>query len=657
MALRVTLEFLDDEGLGALFEVHRLEFSDAMSELYEAHLVAFSPDAQLSPRGLLGRRVAVHLADAPFLPVIRGVVRQARRHTTEAAGTTSYEITVVPPHWLLSRSRRTRIFQGRTASQMAADVLGGDPSTSGQRLTLPVPVERLGGQTSHDYRVQYGETDHDFVFRVLSEAGIAAFFDHASSDWVLCDDTSGGTPHLAEAIPFDPSNLTPAGPAVLRWCEIADVETGALARRDYDFEKPLFRLSAVRAAPGKTLVENEASLEDYGYEVGDFSDDGGGKTLAERSLDAARAMARRARMITNFAIGAGVRMTVTGPEIAGEWLVVESRSTQESNADGGTALLHEIVAIPTGIPYRPRRWPRPRIQGVETAFVVGDTPAGTVDTDGYGQVKVELRWDRRDLGKGNPTRWVRVAQAWAGPGFGLVTLPRVGDEVLIAYSQGDPDQPLVIGRVHNAVSVTPLSLPDPDRTKAIWKSQSFGPSGPVEGYNMISMDDAAAAELVEIRAQLDRIDKILRDFSTYVGRNRATLIRGDDQLEVQGHQEVKVIGNSQTGVKGSSSSTSGKLDIDSKSTLSIHSKGDMRISTDSDRTDQTGSNHFITAGSVYMSAKDVVQVNAEHFHVFGRSSIKLVCGGSAIVIEPGSIQIVSSGPVNVNGGVVKLNCE
>ena len=657
MALRVTVDFLDVEGLLALFEVHRLEFSDAMSELYEAHLVLFSPDASLEPRGLLGRRVAVHLADAPFLPVIRGVVRQARRHTTEAAGTTSYELTVVPPHWLLSRSRRNRIFQGRTTSQIAADVLAGDPQSSVPRLALPAPVERLGGQKSHDYRVQYGETDHDFVFRALSEAGIASFFDHGTGDWVLCDDTSGGTPHLDEAISFDPSNLKPTGPAVIRWCEIADVETGAVARRDYDFEKPLFKLSAVRAAPGKTLVENEASLEDYGYEVGDFSDDGGGKTLAERTLDAARATARRARMITNFAASAGVRMTITGPEIGGEWLVVQSRSTLESNADGGTTLLHEVVAIPAGIPYRPRRWPRPRIQGVETAFVVGDSAAGTVDTDGYGQVKVEFRWDRRDLGKGNPTRWVRVAQAWAGPGYGLVTLPRVGDEVLIAYSQGDPDEPLVIGRVHNAVSVTPLSLPEPERTKAMWRSQSFGPNGPVEGYNMISMDDAAAAELLEIRAQLDRIDKILRDFSTYVGRNRATLVVGDDQLEVQGHQEIKVIGDSQSGVKGSNSSTSGKLDIDSKSTLSIHSKGDMRISTDSDRTDQTASNHFIKSGSVYVSAKDVVQINAEHFHVFGRSTIKLVCGGSAIVMDPGSIQIVTTGPVSVNGGVVKLNCE
>ena len=657
MALRATVDFPDAEGLGGAFEVHRVELSDAVSELYEAHLTLFSPDGSLEPRGLIGRRVSLQLGSEALLPAVHGIVRQARRHTVEATGTTSYELTLVPPHWLLTRSRGTRIFQGRTAAQIAEDVLSGDRQSSVVKPSLPAPEQRLRKLPVHDYRVQYDETDHGFLFRVLSEEGIASFFDHATGAWVLCDDTGGGALSLAESIPFEPSNLTPGGPAVLRWCEIADVETGAVARRDFDFEKPLFKLEALSSAPAKTLSENEASLEDYGYEGGDFADDGGGRALAARNLEAARGVARRVRMRTNFAVGAGVRLTVTGPDIAGDWFVVQSRTLLESSAAGKTEQLHEVVAIPAGIPFRPKPWPRPRIHGVETAFVVGETPAGTVDTDVYGRVKVEFRWDRRGLGRGNPTRWVRVAQAWAGPGYGLVTLPRVGDEVLVAYSQGDPDHPLVIGRVHNAVNVTPLALAEPDKTKAIWKSQSFGPGGPVDGFNMIMMDDQAGAELLEIQAQLDRFDRILRDFSTAVGRNRATLVRGDDQTEVQGTQDLKVHGTSQTQVKGGMSSTGGAVNMESKSTMRLYSKGNMTIGTDADRTDQTAGNHFVKAGSVYVDAGDVVQVNAAHFHVFAKSSIKLVCGGSAIVIESGSIQITSGGPVSVNGGVVKLNCD
>ena len=280
MALRATVDFPDAEGLGGAFEVHRVELSDAVSELYEAHLTLFSPDGSLEPRGLIGRRVSLQLGSEALLPAVHGIVRQARRHTVEATGTTSYELTLVPPHWLLTRSRSTRIFQGRTAAQIAEDVLSGDRQSSVVKPSLPAPEQRLRKLPVHDYRVQYDETDHGFLFRVLSEEGIASFFDHATGAWVLCDDTGGGALSLAESIPFDPSNLTPGGPAVLRWCEIADVETGAVARRDFDFEKPLFKLEALAPAPGMTLAENEASPEDYGDAAGECAVGGGGRAAA-----------------------------------------------------------------------------------------------------------------------------------------------------------------------------------------------------------------------------------------------------------------------------------------------------------------------------------------------------------------------------------------
>ena len=198
-----------------------------------------------------------------------------------------------------------------------------------------------------------------------------------------------------------------------------------------------------------------------------------------------------------------------------------------------------IIAL--GTPYRPPHRKRPLIFGTQSARVVGDGPEGTVDVDELGRVKVELRWDRRNLwqndapGKGNPTRRVRVAQAWAGPGYGFVTLPRVGDEVIVAYSDGNPDEPLVIGRVHNAVSVTPLNLPEAQKTLSVWKSQSFGPNGPVEGSSYISMDDAAGAEVLAMQAQ--------RDFAFFVGRNATTMVTADEATTIRGSQTLSVTGN------------------------------------------------------------------------------------------------------------------
>ena len=654
MALRATLDFPDTEGLGALFEIHRVDFSDAVSELYELHFVAFSPDGTFEPRALIGRRVAVHLDAEPLLPVVHGIVRQARRHTSEATGVTSYELTVVPPHWLLTRARRTRIFQARTAAQIIADVLAGDPKSSTSKLSLPAASERLGSLPVHDYRVQYDETDHDFVTRVLAEDGIASFFDHEQGKWVLCDDTTSGAITTEESVPFDPSNLTPGGLAVLRWCEIADVETAAIARRDFDFEKPLYSLQALRAAPASGLAENEASLEDYAYDVGVFSEDGGGAALATNRLDATRATARRVRLLTNFALGAGTRLTITGPDIAGEWLVVRSRTTLESNAAGGTEVQHELIVIAAETPFRPRPIRGPRVHGVETAFVVGDTPPGTVDTDPYGRVKVEFRWDRRGLGKGNPTRWVRVAQAWAGPGYGLVTLPRVGDEVLVIYSQGNPDEPLVIGRVHNAVNVTPLALPEQDRTKAIWKSQSFNADGPVEGFNMILMDDKAGAEVLQLKAQKDFRSETARHASTNVGVNQDLVVGGNQSVLVKGHQSVTVENNASLKAERVLVQADEQLSEVAKN-ISLAATEALQLSAGGERLDVSGTKHHFESPAIFLHGRDGVQVVTDKFHVHAGSEIVLQSGGSTIKISDAGIEIQSGSVVKINGSLITLN--
>lgn len=360
-------------------------------------------------------------------------------------------------------------------------------------------------------------------------------------------------------------------------------------------------------------------------------------------------------MWTNFAIGAGARLTVTGPDIAGDWLVVRSRTALESNAAGGTGELHEIVAIPAQIPFRPTPLPRPRIHGIETAFVVGDTPAGTVDTDVYGRMKVELRWDRRDLGKGNPTRWVRVAQAWAGAGFGLVTLPRVGDEVLVAYSQGDPDQPLVVGRVHNAVNVTPLALPEQDRTKAIWKSQSFNADGPAEGFNMILMDDNAGKEVLKMRAQKDFDFHAVRHSSTFVGANQTTQIGGSQSEEVIDNQSSSVGGDETKTVVGSYSVGAKGITLDSSADFTATATGIMKLSAGAERYDYSAQ-HWILSPSIYLIGQDNVWLAASVITLSARSHIDLMVGGSSIRISDGGITITSSGPVEVNGSPVKLNC-
>lgn len=637
MALRVDLHFPDASSLDALFEVHRADFTDALGELFELHVVAFSPQPDIEPRGLLGQAVEVRFLDEALLPSVTGIVRQARRHTAEPNGTTEYRLAVAPREWLLTRARQTCIYQQKSGPDMAREVL----SRHGPRMRLPstLPAARV-----REYCVQYGETDLDFVSRVLAEDGVATLFDHRNGGaWVLTGDTAGGSIPCGDTIPFNPANLTPTGPAVLRWAEIAEVETARVARRDYDFTKPVFTLQAAEDAGD--AVAAEASLEDYTYAAGAFSGDGEGKGLVASRLEAARATARRLRLVTSFAAGAGSRLHVSGPDIAGDWVVVRAHTALESGADGRSQRSHELIVIPADVPFRPRPWPKPRIHGVQTAFVVGDTPAGTVDTDEYGRVKVEFRWDRRDLGKGNPTRRVRVAQAWAGPGYGFVTLPRVGDEVLVAYSEGDPDLPLVVGRVHNAVSATPLDLPEEQRTMSVWKSQSFGPDGPVDGYNFLFMDDAAGRELLAFRAQKDLSGLVLNDVNLEVKGHVHSNVKGNVGGAIQGNQSLKVDGNADVDVSGDVKATLGSLDLTAKAFLCLRTN-DMRL--------DESVNHIVRAGAMYMQGKEVVQVTGPRFHVFC-DEIVLQAGSSSIKITKGGIDIESQGPVDVKGALIKLN--
>lgn len=636
MALRIELNFPDMTGLGAAFEVHRVEIADALSELFQIEVTAFSPHSDVDPRSLLGVAIEVRFPDEALLPRVKGIVRQCRRDTPEATGTTGYRLSIVPPEWLLTRARQTAIYQQASAPDMVREVLG----RHGPAMRTPrdAPFSRV-----HEYAVQFGETDHDFVFRVLSQDGIATLFDHANDRWLLTDDTVAGAIRFDEDIQWNPSNLKPTGLAVLRWSEIAEVETGSVTRRDYDFTKPGFRLQASRVE--KDLVPVEASLEDYDYAVGDFTVDAEGRPLVSNRLEAARSLFRRLRLETNFAAGAGSRFHVRGPDIEGDWLVVRSRSFLESSADGRTALLHELIVIPADRPFRPRVWPKPRAHGVQTAFVVGDTPPGTVDTDEHGRVKVELRWDRRDLGKGNPTRWVRVSQAWAGAGFGFVTLPRVGDEVLVAYSEGDPDQPIIVGRVHNAVSATPLTLPEEQKTMSVWKSQSFGASGPVDGYNFIFMDDAAGKELLAFRAQRDLSGLVLNDVNLEVKGNVNSFIKGNYGGGVHGSGSIKVDGDCDIEVTGDVKATLGSLDLTAKA--------HMFLRTNDLRQDESV-NHIVKTGAFYVHGKEAVQLVTPKLHAHC-DEIVLQAGGSSIKITKGGIEIHSDGVVDIKGSLIKLN--
>jgi type VI secretion system secreted protein VgrG len=641
MALQVNLT-----PFPADFEVWEVHISDAMDRPFELFVRGASTAPNVDLRAVLGHRVTLGLPGEAMLSSVNGIVTRAARRTPEPSGVTVYELHVAPAEWTLTKRRNSRIFQDQTVLQILAAILGEHAlATSLSAFSRELPVR--------EYCVQYDETDSDFAYRLLAEEGMASYFEQsAGGRWTLVDDTSLQKPSRDPdtVVHANSANLKPAGLAVLRWRWENSVEPVTVVRRDFDFERPQLTLQHTAHAPPADIAPAEAGIEEYAYEPGRLLTAADGND-ATRDAEALRGRAAVVYLETNFAACAGTALHIEGEELAGDFLVTGCELHLESSPSAERRSI-VLSATPLATRHRPVHRKRPLIFGTQSARVVGDTPEGTVDVDSYGRVKLEMRWDRRDLwargarGKGNPTRRVRVAQAWAGPGYGLVTLPRVGDEVLVAYSDGNPDEPVVIGRLHNAVSATPLDLPEADKTKAMWKSQSFGPNGPEEGYNAIVMDDAAGAEVLGIKAQ--------RDYVGIVGRNSGQFVGVDQSLRVGGSQSVQIAGGQSVSAGSVQVRAAGEWMTVAK-TISMSATENFAVFATGERLDMSNTKHHFGSPEIYLHGETVVQVVTKNFHVYAGDEIHLQVGGSAIHITAGGIKISSPGPVEVNGSFITLN--
>jgi type VI secretion system secreted protein VgrG len=645
MPLNVTVSFSASADAPSDLKVRRYELREAISELFELTVEVLSSDPQIDEHTVVGQAVVVDFGDEPFLKEIHGIVRQMEQRTAVPSGDSLYVWTVVPPLWLTTRRRDHRIFQNASVPEIIAAVLA--DATYGGRIAAPAQL--LGAHEPREYVVQYAETDWEFLSRLLADEGIASFFDHAGgSVWTLVDDTSASAPSLTGSIPFsDPTNLNPVvagaseAPHVQTVAIRSGVETSAVTLRDYDFEKPEFILEAKKASDAGAFT-NESPLEAYTFEVGKFTTQAPGDARAARLLEADRTARRRLLCTSSFALPPGTRMPLVDhprADLAGDFLVVSARTVMEADSRG----THELTLMDLANRYRPAPRAKARIHGTQTAFVVGAS-GEEIDVDKHGRVIVALRWDRRDKQAGEITRRVRVAQGWAGADRGFVMLPRIKDEVIVAYLDGDPDEPIIVGRVHNGLSTSPLQLPK-DKAISVWRSKST-PGG--DGYNQILMDDQAAAERLEIHAQ--------RDYKLVVERDAETVIGRHDKRKVKGDQGDRVDGDKSIDVKGKLHLHGKTVEVISDDEMELHSGAHLNIQCDSDRDDYASGNHAIKAAALFLEGRSGVQITGSQVHIFARDEIHLGVGGSTIHLTPGGIKITSAGNVEINGAMVKLNC-
>ena len=583
---------------GERLEVHRFTVSEAVSSLFTVQVLARSPDPCLDLDAIFGQPAALRIPSAGRL--WSGLCCRVKAHPPPEpgegeAGLFTYEIAFVPDLWRLTAPTCSRIFERLSIPEIARELLEAEGLTATWRIHPP-------DHPRFPCRTQYDESSFDFLMRLLEEAGIAATFtdeDGERSRLVLSDALHRSAPVRAAPLRYIEHLEAPGGggriprDSITRFAIEANVRTEVVTLCDHDFRRPSVRLFAEARVPGadgrraRHLYQPGAFLVDDGTDAEGVPDERYGAALAARILESERVGHLLATFETHAVdVRPGTVVTIEDdpyPEIDPRRGLLVIAVEVEGTRDGEWRL--QATAVPADEPYRPpRRTKRPRM-GLHRAVVVGP-PGEEIHTDAHGRVRVRFPWDREGERDERSSAWLRVTQGWAGPGFGAFTLPRVGQEVLVDFLDGDPDQPMVFGRLFNAVNPPPLKLPD-DRTQSVWRSQT-SPGG--DGFSEIRIEDQAGSELLSFRAERDLGIRVRRDRAEVVGGDETTRVEGQRALYAGGDAHVTTVGDHRERVGG---------------TRSLTVEGDQHQRIGGTAALEAGALHLGTAGPVVIEGSDI----------------------------------------------------
>ncbi len=683
--LNATLQI---EGLAQPLLMVSYCYRDELSKPFELDIEALFEEAAPDLEQLIGAAATAAFPEERYLPEVRGLVVEAEQLTVDPKARTHVRVKIAPPIALLAHRSGSRIEQHKSLIEIARGVAASISDTPYLRVSE--------SHAEREYTVQYHETDLTFMERMLAEAGAGFFHDHtAKSALVMFDDISAAV-SVSARVPYRPYETRIEAQPHVRYCQAsARVRPGKVSLDDYDYERPDYDMAGDHRA--RAPRKHEDVLEHFELEAEDVKKAGDARELAKKILDSLRTQASTAQLQASFALTAGSEIVVEDaprPELADPLIVLASEVRVEKNERSEKQTHSRLLVVPKSTKLRPKRIAKPRIWGTQTAFVVGD-PGEEIDVDEQGRVKVLFHWDRRRIREGEPTRRIRVSQAWAGPGYGLMNVPRVGDEVVVAYLDGDPDEPLIVGRVHNVKAPPPLQLPA-EKTRSIWKSKS-SPGG--QGENHIFLEDQAGSELVEISGQRDVQVHANRNYHRDIGQDERRDIGRHSDEDIKGHHRLHIGGPEQIRVDGTQDvSIGGAQSIETPSqSVTVHGKQVIHTGSTTLTSGPIGINgnkiiidgssevgvkapNIALEGAAFVSTKGtavkvqaviattrapVIGVNAEAMlamsggssaslhggtvSVSGDTVIELAAGTNVTITGGGNVNISGSGKVNING--------
>ncbi|HEX4406438.1 MAG TPA: type VI secretion system tip protein TssI/VgrG [Byssovorax sp.] len=541
MRLGLTLD-----GQDAL-SVRHFSVSEAMSAPFHASVVGTAPGDDLDLEGLVGAPASFQIGEGEGARTWTGVASDVEQLASSGDGASTYRVTVKPTLALLAHRAQSRVFTNLSVPEIVEKVFG----EMGVRVQHEVD---RAAHPKHEYRVQHGESDLDFAHRLLEEAGIAYRFDAdehgAVGDAVTLTDRAHRREPKATLRYVEQPGASATGAYVTRVAVSRAMGPGAVSVRDHDFQRQKgVKLRGAAAATGA-----EAKLAHSVFHVGAIVRHGVDKAddLAKRALEGARARLKTiAFEATTTDLAPGTVFALADhprADLASSQHLLALELGIDGTSSGHLAV--RGVAAPASVPHRPEaKTARPHVAGLESGTVVG--PKGEpIHTDEHGRVKVQLAWDQDGPGDDTSSCWVRVSQAWAGAGFGMVSVPRVGQEVLVGFLGGDPDQPVVVGRVYNAENAHPYKLPE-NKTKTGLRTASVPDAGD-GAFNEIAFEDKQGSELVSLHAERDleivvkgsETERTGADRTLSVGKNHAVTVGAVDSTLVGKRHTVAVSGAS-----------------------------------------------------------------------------------------------------------------
>ncbi|MBI6895318.1 type VI secretion system tip protein VgrG [Pseudomonas putida] len=563
--------------------------SEELGRLFDYELQLTSDDPAIDLNQLLGKPMSLSVQQSVGSSRhFHGIVARCSQ-SVDQGQFAAYRVTLRPWLWLLTRTSDCRIFQHLSAPQIIKQVFRDLGFSDFEDLLSRSYRER-------EYCVQYRETSFDFVSRLMEEEGIYYFFRHEQERHVLVLADAYGAHQKApgyETVPYyPPDGQHRERDHINDWHLAQEVQPGSLELNDYDFQRPSARID-VRSAMPRPHQAGDYPLYDY---PGAYEQTQDGEHYARTRLESLQSLHERVELRGNArGLGSGHLFSLSNfsrQDQNREYLIVAARyyvhqERLESGGGSGAAQFESnLSCIDAQQSYRPvGSTLRPIVKGPQTAVVVG--PSGEeIWTDQYGRVKVHFHWDRHDQSNENSSCWIRVSQATAGKNWGSIQVPRIGQEVIVSFLEGDPDRPIITGRVYNAEQTVPYDLPG-GATQSGMKSRSSKGGSPAN-FNEIRMEDKKGAEQLYMHAERNMDTVVEQSETLSVGINRTqtvgmleTITIGQDRIRAVRRDDMLLVGASKT----DSVSTSYLIEVGEnlrlvcgKSVIELNASGQINIS-------------------------------------------------------------------------------